>query len=93
MTIKNIKKVCSTLRNTCTASDPRLSSVFVEVILNTKTGELAMYEHCDAYSRVELDDDEIHVNAYGYAASMKTIREDAEEALGWYNTYKDLRSE
>lgn len=52
-----------------------------------------MYEHCDAYSRVELDDDEIHVNAYGYAASMKTIREDAAEALGWYNTYKDLRSE
>ena len=92
MTIKNIKKVCSTLRNTCTASDPRLSSVFVEVILNTETGELHMYEHCDAYSREELDDDEIHVNSYGYAASMKTIRKDAEEALGWYNMYKDLRS-
>ena len=92
MTIKNIKKVCSTLRNTCTASDPRLSSVFVEVILNVKTGELAMYEHCDAYSRVELDDDEVRVNSYGYAASMKTIRKDAAKALGRYNTYKDLRS-
>ncbi len=91
MTIKNIKKVCSTLRNTCTASDPRLSSVFVEVILNTETCELYMYEHCDAYSRVELDDDEIHVNSYGYAASMKTIREDAKEALDWHNMYKDLR--
>ena len=91
MTIKNIKKVCSTLRNTCTASDPRLSSVFVEVILNTEACELNMYEHCDAYSRVELDDDEIHVNTYGYAASMKTIRRDAEEALVWHNMYKDLR--
>ena len=91
MTIKNIKKVCSTLRNTCTASDPRLSSVFVEVILNVETCELYMYEHCDAYSRVELADDEIHVNTYGYTASMKKIRRDAEEALGWYNTYKDLR--
>ena len=91
MTIKNIKKVCSTIRRTCTASDHRLSSVFVEVILNTETGELSMYEHCDAYSRVELDDDEIHVNTYGYAVSMKTIREDAEEALGWHNMYKDLR--
>ena len=90
MTIKNIKKVCSTLRNTCTASDPRLSSVFIEVILNVETGKLSMYEHCDAYSRVELDDDEIHVNTYGYAASMKTIREDAKEALAWHNMYKDL---
>ena len=90
MTIKNIKKVCSTLRNTCTASDPRLSSVFVEVILNINTGKLDTYEHCDAYSRVELADDEIHVNTYGYAASMKTIREDAEEAICEHNMYKEL---
>ena len=90
MTIKNIKRVCSTLRNTCTASDPRLSSVFVEVIMDTTTGELETFEHSDAYSRMVLPDYKIHVATYGYAAKMKIIREDAETALRSYNMHKEL---
>ena len=90
MTTKNIKRVCSTLRNTCTASDPRLSSVFVEVIMDTTTGELETFEHSDAYSRMVLPDYKIHVATYGCPASMKTIREDAERALRSHNTFKEL---
>lgn len=90
MTIRNIKKVCSTLRNTCTASDPRLSSVFVEVIMDIETGELETYEHSDTYSRMVLPDYKIHVHTYGYAASMATIREDAEAAIRNYNMHKEL---
>ena len=90
MKIKNIKKVCSYLSNACTAEDPRLSSVFVEVTMYVETGELETYEHSDACSRVELDDGEIHVGTYGYAAKMETIREDAERALNEYNMHKEL---
>ena len=90
MTIKNIKNVCSILRSTCTAEDPRLSSVFVEVTMYVETGELETYEHTDAHSRIELDEGEIHVATYGYAAKMATIREDAERALREYNMHKEL---
>lgn len=90
MTIKNIKKVCSILRNSLTAADPRLSSVFVEVIMDVETGELETFEHSDAYSRMVLPDYKIHVNTYGYATKMTTIREDAERALMSYNMHKEL---
>ena len=90
MTIKNIKKVCSYLRNTCTSEDHRLSSVFVEVTLDVETGELETYEHSDACSRIELDINEIHVATYGCATNMETIHKDAERALNEYNMRKEL---
>ena len=90
MTIRNIKRVCSTLRNSLTASDPRLSSVYVEVTLNLETGELDTYEHSDAYSRMILPDYKIHVHTYSCPAPMTTIREDAETALRSYNMRKEL---
>lgn len=90
MTIKNVKRVCSTLRNTCTAKDSCLSSVFVEVVMDIETGELDAFEHSDAYSSMILPEYKIHVNTYGYPATMKTIREDSERALRNHNTFKEL---
>lgn len=86
MTIKNIKKVCSELRSVCTASDPRLSSVCVEVVLNIKTGELTTSQHSDSNSYTPLDDDEIYVATYRMAKTMKEIREDVDFALYLYET-------
>lgn len=85
--MKNLRKVCSEIRNNCTASDPRLSSVFVEVIYNTETDTLTTAQHTDAYSRAALADNELHVNSYGYAATMQTIREDTETAIRRRNVY------
>ena len=84
MAIKNIKKVCSELRNVCTASDPRLSSVFVQVVLNIETGELTTHQHSDFNSYTPLDDGEIPVATYGTAKTMKEIREDVDFALYLY---------
>lgn len=85
--MKNLRKVCSEIRNTCTASDPRLSSVFVEVIYNTETDTLTTTQHTDAYSRAALASNEIHVNTYGYAATMQAIKEDTETAIRRRNVY------
>ena len=85
--MKNLRKVCSEIRSNCTAADPRLSSVFVEVIYNTETDTLTTAQHSDAYSRAALADNELHVNTYGYAVTMQTIREDTETAIRRRNVY------
>ena len=85
--MKNLRKVCSEIRNNCTTADPRLSSVFVEVIYNTETDTLTTTQHTDACSRAALADNELHVNTYGYAVTMQTIKEDTETAIRRRNVY------
>lgn len=85
--MKNLRKVCSEIRNNCTASDPRLSSVYVEVIYNTETDTLTTSQHSDAYSRAALAANELHINTYGYTVTMQTIREDTETAIRRRNVY------
>lgn len=90
MTIKNLRKVCGITRTLSNVSDSRLASVFVEVIIDTETGELRTMEHTDAYSSAALGDDEIHVNTYCRPETMKRIREDTEAAIREHETFREL---
>ena len=90
MTIKNLRNSCGSTRTLSNVSDSCLASVFVEVIINTETGELRTMQHSDAYSRAALDDDEISVNTYCRPATMKDIREDTEAAVREHERFREL---